>query len=497
MSEPPAERGPQGTAPAVRRLAWQSGVYALGNLVLKGAGLLLLPLYLDPARLPVADYGYLGLIETAAQLAIAVTGLGLASGLLRYATAGGQGDPKSYAATAFWTTLALAGLLVALVWIAAPLLASVLAGDASRSAVVRWAGLYAALKTVGAVPYMVLRVRERAGVYLLALVLEVAVLVGGVALALGRFEAGLEGVVMAFAASGAVAAALSLGLLGTVRRGWQPRLASQLVRFGWPLAGAALAGILLNTGDRFVLEALAGPEVLAVYVLAAKFGGLINMLFVQSFNLAFSVLGLKALGAGEGTDLHRRVFRHYTVLTGWGVLGVSLLAYDVTRWLSPDPGYLAADPLILPVALGFLFYGLYYLFLNVLYSADRTRRVAVLVLASAGANVALNIALVPWLGAMGAALATAASYALLAGWTLRQARRVEPVAVPWIALVGTLGLVVALWLVAQPTLDWGDGARLAARLGILGLYPPLVLVLRLYRLDEVRALLRLRGGAQR
>jgi len=483
-------RGEGGPARPVLRLAWQSGVYALGNLALKAAGLLLLPLLLDPALLSQADYGYLGLLEAVAQLAIAVTGLGLASGLLRYTTTSApRAERDAYVVTAFLTTALAAAAAFALAAALAGPLAEVLLRDSARAGVLRWTGAYVALKVVGAVPYMTLRVRERPGVFLAALLLEIAVLVAGVWVALARYDAGLEGVMRAYAISAGVAAVpLSALVLRRLRAGWRPELAGRLLRFGMPLVGAALAGILLNAGDRFVLDRLAGPEVLAVYVLAAKFGGLINMLFVQSFNMAFSVLGLKSIGAGEGTDFHRRAFRHFVVAAGWGVLGVSVLTRDVTAWLSPNPAYLDAEPLVLPIAFGFLLYGVYYLVVNVLYAAERTRQVAGLVAVAAVANLALNVALVPVLGAMGAALATLAAYALLVAVSVRQARQAGPLALPWGALAATALLVGGLWALAQPSADWGTPERLAARLALVAAYPALVLAAGLYSWREVRAL---------
>ncbi len=485
--------------PAVRLLL-QSGIYSLGNLAVKAAGLVLLPLYLDPARLPVADYGYLGLIETTAALAIALAGLGLAPGLLRYAAGAsseGGASAADYAGTAFLTTLATAALVAALVVLLAEPLAGVLLDDPARAGVMRWAGAYIGLKTVGALPYVLLRVRERAGLFLIALVAEAAVLVGGVGVALGVRDAGLEGVMGAFAASAAVPAVLlSAAVLRSARWRWRPALARQLLTFGVPLTGSVLASTLLKVGDRFVLDALVGPEVLAVYVLAARFGGLINMLFVQSFNAAFSVLGVKTLtrgedaaGENEASGFHSRVFRHFAVGAGWGVLAVSVLALDLTVLLSPDPAYRAAEPLILPIALGFLAYGVYFILMNLLFVAERTRQIASAVVMAAVLNLALNLALVPALGAMGAALATVASYASLVGLTLVQARRATTVRLPWAALAAAVLLVLGLWALAQPTWDWAQGPRVLARLGLVGLYPPLVVAAGVYRRDELRAAL--------
>lgn len=473
---------------AVRRLAGQSAVYALGNLGLKIAGLLLLPLYLDEVRLSIADYGHLGLLETTAQLVVALAGAGIASGLLRYTAAREEASPEDYLGTALFTVLGIAGVAVAVFMLLAEPLAGLLIGDRGYATVLRWTGAYIGFKVLGAIPYMVLRVRERAGLFLAALLAEVTILLIGVYVALVHYDAGLSGIMMAFTISAAlVAVPLSIASLRFARFTWQKKLAGDLLRFGMPLAMAALAGILLNAGDRFVLQAMLGPEPLAIYLLAAKFGGLINMLFVQSFNMSFSVLGLKSIDTTGVTDLHRRAFRHFVVIAGWGVLGVSLLAFDATRFISSTPEYLSAEPLILPIAYGFMLYGLYFLVVNVLYSTKKTRNVATLVIGAAVANIILNILLIPFLGVMGAALSSIAGYGLLLAISVRQARREMPLNLPWKAFWLVSGIIVVLWAVALPSSEWEPLARILFRMAIIGLYPALMLVTGLYSRSEVKS----------
>ena len=488
------------------RLARQSGVYALGNAAIKAGGLLLLWLYLDPALLTQAEYGRLVLIETAVSLAVVVAGLGLAHGLLKYATDPDFSDDRdALGFTALLVTVGLAAVLWGIVALLAEPLAGALLDDGNRTALVRLAGAYAALKVVATVPYMALRVEERAGWYVAGLIVEFAVLVGGVYYFLAVQQQGLDGVLVGYVLSaGTTAVLLSAGLLVCARWQFRSRLVGSLLRFGVPLTLASLATVLLNTGDRFLLDAFVGAEAVAVYGLAQKFGGLVNMLFVQSFSMAFAVLGLKALGSlsaeggGEVGNLHRRTFRHYAVLTGWGVLGVALLAFDVTEFVSPNPAYLDADPLILPIALGFMAYGIYIIMMNVLYATAQTRRIAGNVLGAAVLNLALNAALIPLLGAMGAALATLAAYAGLAAVTTWQARDAVVIAFPWRALATVLLLVGGLWVLGQPSLGWTQPARLAWRVGLLALYPLLVLAAGVYSRSEWRILwTTLRGYAGR
>ena len=470
----------------IGRLLRQSGVYTLANMALKAGGLVLLAFVLDPAYLSQADYGRHGLLETAASLLALVGGLGLGAGLLKLLA---DGEGSRVQTTAIAASLALGAAVAALVWVGAPALAAFLADGAAGSdrmlRPVRLMGVYAGLKVLGAAPLAALRAHERAGLYAAVLVGELALTIGGAVWLLQQGR-GLEGIWTAYAAAAAVGTVALLAATLRPARPARPELA-RLVGLGAPLALAGLAGALLNSGDQYVLKAFAPAEEVGVYVLAAKFGGLINMLFVQSFNLAFAVFGIRALAAeavaGGAGGFHRRVLRPYIVVTAWGVLGVSLLARDVTAALSPNPDFLRAEPLVLPISLGFLAYGVYFVMMNVLYARERTRSVAAFVLAAAALNLGLNLAAIPWLGAMGAALATLASYAALAAITARAAHRLAPQPYPWRAIAVAVALVVGLWGAAQL---WAGPGGLGLRLALLAGYPPLVVACGAYRWSELR-----------
>ncbi|MDX1741590.1 MAG: polysaccharide biosynthesis protein, partial [Rhodothermales bacterium] len=67
-----------------RSVVRQSGIYSLGNVAVKAAGLLLAPILLNSEFLEIADYGYLALLLVTAQLCTLTFGVGIASGLLRF-----------------------------------------------------------------------------------------------------------------------------------------------------------------------------------------------------------------------------------------------------------------------------------------------------------------------------------------------------------------------------------------------------------------------------
>jgi len=471
------------------RLLWQGSVYALGNLLLKASGLLLAPLYLNTTLLPQVAYGYLVLLEATTQLLLPLLGLGLTTGLLKFATDPTQRDrQEAVPFTVLSVSLGVALLVLGLSWLVAPRLGALLDWADGRI-ILRLFGCYLAAKLLGGVPLAFLQLRERAVLYTTAVLLETALLIGGVYYFLAHAHLGLRGVVQAMAlASGSSALVLVGGMVRMVPRRWDPRLLGALIRFGLPLALAGVALPVLHVGDRYLLGWLADPETVAVYGWAARLSGVLNMLLVQSFQLAFAVIGLKALGEqpeGEAA-LHRRTFRHYTIWGGWIALALSLGAYDVTALLASDAAYLKADPLVLPLSLGYLLFGLYNIFVNVLYAAGESRFIAWNVVTAGLLNVALNLWWIPKLGAMGAALATVVAYGMLAGGAAWRALRVRPTTYPWRVLLFVLVLVVGLALPGYMTTFWPPAMRLAVRALLILLYGPLVVALRLYRPEELR-----------
>ncbi len=481
----------------LQRVIRQTGIYAIGNIAVKASGLVLAPLYLNTELLPASAYGHLVLLEATAHIIIPVSGLGLATGMLRFMSEPEETQTPAIPFTTLLLTLLSAATAFGLLWLAAPFFGGFLLDDGSETLLPRLMAGYAALKVVGTVPYMLLRVRERAGWYATSMVAEWAVLVAGVYYLLAVLDLGLDGVLIAYVASASASAAVMTGFMLThVEWRFNRRLVGRLLLFGVPLILSSFAGLFLNVGDRYILKYLTDAETVGLYGWASRLGGTINMLFVQSFQLAFTVIGLKTVGVGD-QSLHRRSFRHYAVWTGWAVLGLSLLSYDATLLLvnlfGVDPFYLEADVMVLPIALGFMGYGVYFVVNNILYATDLTHIISLNVLAAATLNLALNFALIPLMGAYGAAVATTLSYAALAGLSARVAERRIHVGYPWRILVIVVVMIMALYVPAYLTTGWATVPRLGLRLLLILAYVPLVWITGLYTredLEKGRALFR-------
>ncbi|MEZ4703224.1 MAG: oligosaccharide flippase family protein [Rhodothermales bacterium] len=473
------------------RIIKQSGLYAIGNVAVKLSGLLLAPFYLDSRYLSLSDYGYLALLMATSQIGIFVVGLGIGTGLLKFMAdreMAGVRDRLPF--TALVTTIGVSVLAWFAFQAGATGLSRLILGSPDRSLILMALGTYVVFKTVGAVPMMLLRIQERAGLFALAMALEMGLLLGGVYYFLVVRQEGLYGVMEAYMwSAGASTAVLLVGSLQRIRWRFDGSLLKPLIRYGSPLVMVSLASLVLNAGDRYLLNGLTDAETVGMYDWAARISGVLNLLVVQSFQLAFTVIGLKTLGDGDH-GLHRRTFRHYTVWAGWAVLALSLLAYDGTLVLTrigADPHYLDASGLVLPLAFGFYVYGNYVIITNVLYAAWKTPVIGVLVVGAALLNIVLNLLLIPVAGSMGAAVATVCSYAALAGGAYRRAEREMRMGYPWRTFGLTVGLILALYAAGALTADWSTGMRLTARIGLILSYLPLGAWLGLYSREELRA----------
>ena len=471
-----------------KRLFQQGSLYAISGIAAKLSGFVLLYFYVDPDVLAKAEFGNLGVLDATKSIALLVASAGIPLGLLRFASSRdlSEQDRAAVPATALALSIVAALLVSTSGWVWSATFAEWLFGDASRAEPFRWLSIYIAFKTIADVSFTEIRHREKAGSFVLVGVFEMIVMVGGILYFLLVRGEGLIGVMKGYALSaGVMAAFLTPALLVRVERRVLWSLVRPMLFFSLPLIASGLAARFLNIGDRYLIVHFLGAEANAEYELAARFGGLVNTLMVQSFATAFTVLGLKALGEEADPSFHRRTFRHLSAFAGGCALVLGLTYSDVVRLLpSKDPAYAQGDGLVMLIAGGFALYGLYIVAVNVLYAAGRTRTVALTVGLAGLVNLVLNLALIPFFGLSGAALATLLAYFVLAYGTAYAAEQSLTIGYPWRA-VGWISVIVAgLWMVGQIADGWSMGARIGVRGALMVAYPLALVATRVYNQDD-------------
>lgn len=278
------------------------------------------------------------------------------------------------------------------------------------------------------------------GHYLLAGLLAVAAVVLFRWEALGKLVGDLVGV--------AIALLVLVFLVRPVRRppgGFSRTAFTRALRFGLPLVPHLLAMWALAGIDRFFVAGQISIEAAGIYDIGYRAGAVVAFA-VAAVNLAWGPIVFDL--APEGDDSEGILGAHYTfILAGLSLvtLAVSLFGNTIVAVLG-GAAYGEAVDVVTPIALGYMFYGVYGLASHAIFYGNATRLLPLLTISAGGLNILLNLGLIPVFGFRGAAYATLISYCLLglvAQWLGRRfiAYRLDRVvlggaAVSLIALLG-------------------------------------------------------------
>lgn len=201
------------------------------------------------------------------------------------------------------------------------------------------------------------------------------------------------------------------------------------LKFGVPLIPHVIGGLLIVTTDRFIIVKLLDLTQAGVYTVALQVGQMIGLI-TASFNSAFSPWFMESLSKSSEAVRRKIVrgtyFYFCTVLTCalvFGAIAPMLLDYLVGE------SYRAVSDLMIYIALGFAFGGCYYMVVGYIFFESKTGTLAIITFACGVVNIPLMYFLVERSGIVGAGQAymSTQAFSFIATWWL--AHKVHPM--PW------------------------------------------------------------------
>ncbi|GIV55374.1 MAG: polysaccharide biosynthesis protein [Candidatus Kapaibacterium sp.] len=429
-----------------RQLAKDSAIYGTSTVVQRLLTFLLTPLYTNV--LAPAALGDVAQLYSLMAVATAIATLGFEPASMRYWV---EHHPRGQV---LWhslvgvsvLTLGLGGLGMLL----APAVGTLLALESADAAVlVRYAIGIVALDALAAIPFALLRMERRARTFALLRVLVVTLNVGLNVLFVALWHWGVEGVMLAGLASSFLGAVMVLPLaLPHVSPGWNAGLFRALLRFGLPMVPAALAALVVQVADRPILGWLAGAQAVGIYTANYRLA-IPMMLAVSVYETAWRPLYLHHANDPAIGVMIAQAMRYFLAVAVVLYAAVALFIGDVVA-IPIGSGHLIGAEYwsglgVVPIVLGgYAALGISTTMAASIHLAKRTELLSLANGAAAVTNVLLNLALIPPLGYIGAAWATAGAYTIGTLVTARVAQRVLPIAYPWAALATALGTVIAL-----------------------------------------------------
>jgi O-antigen/teichoic acid export membrane protein len=465
----------------LKRLGKHSAIYGLGGLVSRILAVLLLPLY--TRYLSPSDYGKVETLIALTTVVGIVLRFGIHSAFFRFYFDSEDAQARRLVLrTSFWFTMGMAtvGLLAGLL-LADPI-ADALFGSSDDAELVMaafvglWAGMnYEQLTSL-------FRVEERSVAFVSASLANIVLTIGATLLLVVALDKGPIGVIVGnFTGTLLVYVVLvgyrreQLGL--QFDRG----LLREMNRFGVPLIPTALFLWVTNFSDRLFLVQLADTTEVGLYSVGVRIASAM-VLLLTAFRLAWPAFAFSIQDDGEAKRTYAFVLTYLVLLTTWVATALALLSPWIVEWIAA-PSFASSSRVVGPLAFAAVAFGAYIVVAIGIGRAKRTQFNWVVTGAAAVVNIALNLALIPPYGMMGAAVATVAAYSTMFAGMAWWSQQIYPVPYQW-RRVGT-AVAVGIALVVAGKLA-GGGLALALPLALV--YPLALLPLGFYLPAERRAI---------
>jgi O-antigen/teichoic acid export membrane protein len=418
--------------------------------------------------LSVADYGMLSLTLQVAAMAVVLSKLGLQNSIQRFHQEY-TAAPEAGSQQRFYSTLllgaALSAAAVALLFIVGlQALPGSWIPSAFRKVLLVGSGLVF-IRAMHPIVMNFLRAERKTKAFNIVDVLTKATSIGFVCVLLFAWSRSAKAALVGTVAIESVA--LIVLILGVLPRGvisphaFDEKLYWAAITFGLPMVGYEFAAVVLDSGDRLLVNHYLGFQAVGYYSAGYNMATYILNLLMYPVNLAIFPIYMK-LWTDKGADETRMflsdALSHF-VMVGLGLMaGVAVTARDAVIVLGSRK-LQEAYPLLPVLFFGLLLYSLHIFFNPGLVIHKKTFTMAKIITAAAILNVLLNVVLIPRIGLQGAAVATLISYGTFLVLIVRESSRVLPLRVNLVEYLRYL-LVAALTVVLvsrfQHSSEWVD-----------------------------------------
>jgi O-antigen/teichoic acid export membrane protein len=473
----------------LKPLIRDTSIYGLGNVAGKVVGFILLPFYVD--KLTTAEYGMLGTMEVTVQLLVGLCGLNLTVAFARwYADKELRGRQKSAFFTLLTTIVAIAVWIGIAGFFLASSLSLLLFDSPEYVRLIRLMTVSAGLELIGTIPSILCRMQSKSVQYTRNVLFRLGTVLAFTLLLVVVFDRKLEGIYEAQILGGCVyLAGYAPYILRNVNLHFERVLLGKMFRFSAPFTLSSLFSIALNIFDRYSLNFLSGLTSVGVYSLGYKLANTLKIFIVQSFNLALPPVMFRMADQPDAKRFYSKLMTYLTFGLMLFVLAVSLFGQEAVKLLTAEkPEYWEAYVIVPFISFGIVFGMLKDQVIYNLQIVKKTGVIASVIVAVSLLNIGLNLALIPFCGTLGAALAMLLSQMAFFFLMLYFARRFYPVPYELWKIFIAIGLGAFFCAMAYSIREWGLAWRISVKSLMLVAYPVILYLFRFYDKKELQAL---------
>ena len=398
---------------SLRLFGKSTAIYAVGNVGLKAASFLLVPLYAH--SLSLKDYGLLATLLITIQIMLIFMGLGMRTSLIRFTQE--YVDNKQIGSLLGTTLLVnvLGGLCISviMVFFLLPFLQAVLHTDH----VLLLALLACSAALIQSLSLHIMsyyRARHRATKFMVVGISSATLLFITSFIALRIYHLGIIGALSAYILTHAIIFCyifVEVLLINGLRISLP--LIPRLVRFGFPLVFSMVGGAVLVESSIYFLSYFYNLETVAVYSLGFKLSQLLAITVILPFQLAFQPYVFSNLRSSNISAEISRMFIYLLLAITFMSFMIILGAHIILPYIAP-PEYAQAFSILLHLLPLSAFLGIHYFSETLLSAVEKTHIIGLTMTMCAIFCLTLNCLLIPSLSWHGAVIASNVSFFIVA-----------------------------------------------------------------------------------
>lgn len=419
----------------IKQLTRQTIVYGAGNVLTRLVTFLLLPLFTH--LLTPEEYGLTTLVYIFLGFMNIIYHCGLDAAFMRhYSETKGNQQKRQFFSTAIWLTLGISGLLSLFIAGFAKPLSLILLGNSQYHHLFTLTAGILLLDSLGHIPFALLRIKEKAGIFISIKLLNVITTLGLNIYFVAILNHGIAGIFTSvFLASAITTLSVFLTTIFSLRATFSLQLAKAYLTFGLPFVPAGLATIAMEMIDRYILASLKDTATVGIYSAGYKLG-IFMLLLTTAFHYAWQPFFLKKGKTDESRLVFARIFSYFimTSLFVWITLSAfihEIIRFSISGYSLIGPSYYEAESIVPVILLAYVFQGAYLNFLPGIYFEKKSYTIPIIASLGAVVNIALNFILIPIYGMMGAAAATVGGYVIMSSVTFFISKRLFAVPYEW------------------------------------------------------------------
>lgn len=194
----------------------------------------------------------------------------------------------------------------------------------------------------------------------------------------------------------------------------------EYLSFGLPTIPSMFSYWIVDSSDRYIIGLLLGTAFVGYYNPGYMLGSIIMMLIAPISVIIIPVLS-KHYEENNVNEVRKHLkysLKYYLAIAIPSVVGISFLSKNLLLFLT-TPDIAINGFIITPfTALSALFYGIFVIFSQIIILKKETKILGSAWLIAAILNIILNLFLIPYLGILGAAIATLISYMLASSFSI-------------------------------------------------------------------------------